>query len=272
MFQRPFLCLHLCLINLLSPGLAIMPLGRQIAEQNKNNHNNAITRTKNDYSADASSLFVNIRVPASLFAGASAAAAFALPMKAHEGVTLGLVKRLYSTLMIASLCSQIITLVVSTTTITLIAVNHERNTNVCTLDERNKEVFSLGQFLNQSYELEWTTMRLFFSSGLLLFSIAAGLRAWVTFACPVVARAMLGFVISAIIYSLGFIQRVESKIGAQSDLHKNIIHLPFRFFAIIVRNTFQAPSFAVATIIALLSLTYVLINIPMIVRHLEAGN
>ena len=68
---------------------------------------------RKDYSSEAAGLFGNVRIPAALFAGAAAGAAFALPLGVSEGLKVGLVKRLYALLMMGSLSSEIVAVVVS---------------------------------------------------------------------------------------------------------------------------------------------------------------
>ena len=232
--------------------------------------NKRITTISSDYSGDASTLFGNLRIPASLFAGASATSAFALPLSESEGITSGIVKRAYSILMIGSLSSQIITLVVSTTTMSLISINHQRNKDACALDGR--DIFSLGQFLDESYELEWTAARLFFLSGLISFSIAVGLRAWITISCPIISWTALGCILSSAIYCLAFIQNVERKIATQSNLPESIMHLPSRFCTLMARNISQSSLFTLASMIAIISFGFMSVNIPGIIISLEAGS
>jgi len=74
------------------------------------------------YASEASNLFGNLRVPASLFAGASVGAAFAMPIDGPEGLKIGLVKRLYALLMISSLACQVVVVVVTTCTMGALAL------------------------------------------------------------------------------------------------------------------------------------------------------
>lgn len=274
MLQRSFFCFYLCFINLSSTGFVPVSSSlfvrseksnQEIANRNvhlfeSKDEQESIATTYKDYSGVASSLFGNLRIPASLFAGASAGAAFTLPISASEGVALGMVKRTYALLMIGSLSSQIITLVVSTMAMTMISANDEKKSN------------SLIQFLNDNYELEWTTARLFFLSGLLLFSMSLGLRAWVAISCPIVARTALGLIISSTFFCLACIQDIESKMTAGSNKHRSLIHMPFRFCTMMTRKATQAPLFALAVIIASISFTYIGSNVLHLVKYLAAGN
>ena len=101
-----------------------------------------IEETK-DFSAQTSSLFSNIRVPAALFAGASAASAFALPILPSDSLVVGFAKRIYALLMTGALSSQLIAIIVSTTCMFSIAVYEHAPTT------------SVNDFIAEHYEFEW---------------------------------------------------------------------------------------------------------------------
>ena len=123
-----------------------------------------------DYAGAAGGLFGTYRIPASLFAGASAGAAFAMPILAGEAATLGYVKRIYAALMISSLVCQLQVIVVSTVALERLSRAYD------------KEV-SVESFMRRYFDLEWIAVRLNFFVGVLSFVTAIGLRAWQASAC-----------------------------------------------------------------------------------------
>ena len=123
-----------------------------------------------DYAGAAGGLFGTYRIPASLFAGASAGAAFAMPILAGEAATLGYVKRIYAALMISSLVCQLQVIVVSTVALERLSRPYD------------KEV-SVESFMRRYFDLEWIAVRLNFFVGVLSFVTAIGLRAWQASAC-----------------------------------------------------------------------------------------
>jgi hypothetical protein len=120
-----------------------------------------------DYAGAAGGLFGTYRIPASLFAGASAGAAFAMPIVAGELATLGYVKRIYAALMISSLVCQLQVIVVSTVALERLSRPYDQETSV-------------ENFMRRYFDLEWIAVRLNFFVGVLSFVTAIGLRAWQT--------------------------------------------------------------------------------------------
>jgi hypothetical protein len=226
----------------------------------------AADREKNDsapdvelmeHKAEASNLFGNVRIPAALFAGASAGAAFALPITPSVGVRLGLVQRLYSLLMMGALSYQILAVVVSTLAVASLA------TRKCPLTA------SVGALLQQEYELEWVAVRFHFLCGLIMFITGIGLRAWIAIACPVIAKAALGVILSSAALCVAFIQDVEQH---QADdcgcLLDGVVKLPTKYLSLLAKKSMQKPLFAIALIGMLLTSTHIVVNIPHVVQWL----
>eukprot|EP00571_Detonula_confervacea_P009945 CAMPEP_0172302274 /NCGR_PEP_ID=MMETSP1058-20130122/4002_1 /TAXON_ID=83371 /ORGANISM="Detonula confervacea, Strain CCMP 353" /LENGTH=184 /DNA_ID=CAMNT_0013012697 /DNA_START=35 /DNA_END=586 /DNA_ORIENTATION=- len=114
--------------------------GGDISSHNTDNSDDAELKS---YASEASGLFGILRVPAALFAGASAGAAFAMPIASTEGLKIGMVKRLYALLMISSLASQIVVVFVSTLTMGAMTLGFAHKTK------------SVGDLLDREYSLEW---------------------------------------------------------------------------------------------------------------------
>lgn len=206
-----------------------------------------------DFRGEAAGIFGNVRIPAALFAGASAGAAFALPVAAttSEGVRIGLVKRLYELMMMTSLSSEVVAVVVST----LVLSRLSTSLNV-------PKATSLQAFLQSHLELEFLAVRWHFLSGVLFFLLATGLRAWISIACPIVAKAALGIILSSATLCVAFVQ------DAETTMLDGIVQLPFKFLSRLSRRIHN-PLFALAFVGSIVSTVYILYNIPHFVHYLS---
>lgn len=215
----------------------------------------AVVDELKDFSAVAANMFGNLRIPAALFAGAAAGAAFAMPLSDSEGVKLGMVKRIYALLMIGSLSSQVIVVTVSTVTMGAMSLS------------KPVKFASVAEYLNQNYDFEWVTARFHFLSGLLLFVIGSGLRAWVTISCPVVAKAALALILSGTLLTLAFIDAVE-RTHFQSKL--GMFALPLRFIKLLVQRITKPDGFlfGAATVSALVTALYLVLKLEHVYKFL----
>jgi hypothetical protein len=209
-----------------------------------------------DFRGEASNLFGNVRIPAALFAGASTGASFAMPLAASEGLRLGLVKRVYALLMMAALSSAIVAVVVSTLTVGSLSTHATPKT------------YSVNELIQQHYELEWASTRFHFLSGVLYFVVGIGLRAWVSIACPVIAKAAVGIILSCTLLCVAFIQEAESK-GPSASCMDGVLQLPLRYCTALFRRARTRPLFTAALLMSLTSWGYTLANIPHVIHFLN---
>ena len=227
-----------------------------------------------DYAGAAGGLFGTYRIPASLFAGASAGAAFAMPILAGEAATLGYVKRIYAALMISSLVCQLQVIVVSTVALERLSRAYD------------KEV-SVESFMRRYFDLEWIAVRLNFFVGVLSFVrpvwnlnsrhgvgailmsaqvTAIGLRAWQTIACPVVAKITLYTVISGSLTALAFVRSNEDCGG---DLNDAFFRLPYLYARAMMKRARQNSMFAVAGLSVAFTWGYLLWSVPHIIAYMS---
>jgi len=186
-------------------------------------------RELKDYSAAAAGLFGTYRVPAALFAGASAGAAFAMPIAGSDAPREAVVKRLYSILMVGSLTCQLQTVIISTVAIGRLARDFD-------------DAHCLGAFLRRNFELEWLATRCNFFFGVMGFAVAVGLRAWVTVACPAVAKVALQIVVTGTLFALAFVND-----GAGGDaIDDPVWRLPALYARALAKKAKRRPLFAVA--------------------------
>jgi hypothetical protein len=211
-----------------------------------------------DFSGATSSLFGNIRIPAALFAGASAGAAFALPINmASEGLKVGLVKRVYSLLLVGALSSEILAVVVSTVAVASLATGSAPKSK------------TLSGFISANYALAWASARFHFLVGVLWFVMGLGLRAWVTIGCPIFARAALGLISSATLLCVAFIQDMGATEEGQESF--NFLMLPFRYVQLFFQKAKGNPLFAAALVMYSITFGYVLYKAPHVWHYLATN-
>jgi hypothetical protein len=146
-----------------------------------------------DYGDRVSGIFGNLRIPASLIAGASFASAFAMPLADTDGLKLGIVKRLYSLVMMGTLSSMLLTVLISTMCMNDIAMSPPR---------RAKYV---KDYIEQNYALEWMLTKTHFMWGNVIFVLGSMLRGWVFLKDPIIADGVLGIMGSLTIISLSIV-------------------------------------------------------------------
>jgi hypothetical protein len=79
-----------------------------------------------DCGGTVAGLFGNLRIPASLIAGASLGSAFALPLMDTDNFKIGIAKRMYALSMITTLGSMLLVVILSTIAMNDIAICHTR--------------------------------------------------------------------------------------------------------------------------------------------------
>lgn len=209
-----------------------------------------------DYSGEASGLFGNVRIPAALFAGASAGAAFAMPLgHGAEAFRVAMVKRVYALLMMGSLSSQILAVVIATLAVGSLATSESKN-----------PTSSVAQLIRDKYHLEWIGTRWHFLSGVLMFVVGLGLRAWVTISCPVFAKAALGVIVSSALLCVAFIEHSQQG----GELLDGFVKLPFKYIQLFLERAKGNPLFALAFVAGAVTNIYILAKVPHIVHYLSS--
>lgn len=140
-----------------------------------------------DLSGAASGIFSSYRIPAALLAGAAYGGTFSMPLKMDEDLSKQLIKRSYVVIGLATVCAELLAVVVSTCAIDKIAVGDK-------LMLVNPKISSLREYLDSNFELEWVSLRVNFILGLLGFAIMCGLRAWCFLSCPAFSRVSIGII------------------------------------------------------------------------------
>lgn len=225
--------------------------------------NNPGEGVQKEFKGDVSSLFGNVRIPAALFAGASAGAAFAMPLVHGEGLKVGLVKRVYSLLMMFSLSSEILAVIIATLAMSTLA------THPC------PKTSSVAELIEQSYAFEWVAARWHFLSGLVTFILGIGLRAWISISCPLIAKSALSIILSSAFMCLAFIQETQDRVkaddgqGTEARLLDGVVGLPLQYLKLLGKKSLKSPLFALAFAGFITTTGYTLMITPHLVRWLS---
>ena len=215
------------------------------------------------FSSSATALFANVRIPAALFAGAAAGAAYALPVAAAEGLRVGLAKRLYALLMIQTLAAQLIVIVVATVSLSQIATGSTTTATMTTTSsnspQQTKLAATLMDWMQQYHGGEWTTVQCQFLTGICTFSTAVALRAWITMICPVLATASVGILASSTLLALAFFEMAE---------RQPLWRLWWQQYRVLAKAARTSPLFGLAALCYFVTLVYTACRIPHLYQYL----
>ena len=210
-----------------------------------------------DYGSEMSALFGNIRIPAALFAGASAGAAFALPLGTADGLKRGFVKRTYALLMMSALSCQLLAIIVATLSMGTIAVSAESRKAAC-----------LADYIEEYFDLSWVTARWNFLAGIFAFVVGMGIRAWLVVTCPIFGNAALGIIASSTVLAVGFVEDNERK-RRSGGVSKGLLGLTIRYATSMLKKAAKDPLFALGCLLSAATWGYVVYNLPHVWQYLE---
>ena len=180
-----------------------------------------------DLSGAASGIFSSYRIPAALLAGAAYGGTFSMPLIQSEDLSKQLIKRTYVVIGLATVCAELLAVVVSTCAIDKIAVGDKT-------DLIHPTNSSLREYLDSNFELEWVSLRVNFILGLLGFCIMAGLRAWCFLSCPVFSRVSIGIIATSIFLVLAMMTEALTT-------SRDLVHLSQRYASLIWRRMVGLP-------------------------------
>ena len=196
-------------------------------------------------------LFGNLRIPASLVAGAALGSAFGLPLAQTDGLALGMVKRVYVLLMLGSMSSMLLTVLLSTLCMNDIALKPPRTAK------------SSVEYIKRYYSLEFMLARSNFLWGNIIFVIGSMMRGWVFLSCPKVARGVLGFMGSFILISSSIVLEY-SKEQTGKSLREQVLDSN----SMIWKKMKKSKMFALGTILWIVTFIYLAANVPHIAEYL----
>lgn len=236
----------------------IEPYRRRIGRIKPNSRNNCkstssvirggdqdVQEEMKDHGNVVANMFGNLRIPASLVAGASLGSAFALPFLDSDPGKIAFAKRMYVFSMMTTLGSMLLVLILSTIVINDISLRPSRLAK------------SVSDYIDENYALEWMLARSHFFYGSLAFVGGSTFRAWVSIACPVLGKAIVGILSSISLISISYIidrVRIQSENPFRQTLR--------RFVKEITANMKKKPFFGIGVLIWLTSVTYLLYKVP----------
>jgi len=200
---------------------------------------------KKDHGGVVAGLFGNLRIPASLIAGASLGSAFALPFLASDTGRIDFAKRMYIFSMITTLGSMLMVVILST-----IVMN-----DVCLRPSRRTK--SVRDYVDEYYALEWMMVRSSFFYGALAFIVGSAFRAWISIECPVLGKAVVGILSSISVVSLSY---MADQVRVQYDrpLRQSFL----LYVKAVLRRTKTNPLFGIGVALWVISNSYLLVKLP----------
>eukprot|EP00980_Cylindrotheca_fusiformis_P000792 scaffold192_cov114-Cylindrotheca_fusiformis.AAC.4 len=209
--------------------------------------------TSVDYGEKVAGIFANMRIPASLIAGAALGSAFGMPMAETDGLKMGMVKRLYTMVMLGTLSSMLLTVLLSTMCVGDIALNPPRKAKY------------VKDYIDKHYALEWMLMKTHFMWGNIVFVLGSMLRGWVFLKCPIIGDGVLGIMGSLMLVSISILVEFNRKQTGDVAFHQ------WRKNISLIRNRAKTNRlFGVAVISWLATLAFVIVKSPYVYRQLTS--
>jgi len=199
-----------------------------------------------DCGGSVAGLFGNLRIPASLIAGASLGSAFALPLMDTDNFKIGIAKRMYALSMITTLGSMLLVTVLSTIAMNDIAICPTR------LSE------SVGDYIDQNYYLEWMLVRCHFFYGSLAFVAGTAFRAMIEIGCDVFSNGVVGILSSLSLISLSYMMEKTRGQAAGVPVYKVL----GRFLKEIGAKAKVNPVFGIGALVWVTTVAYLIVKIP----------
>eukprot|EP00980_Cylindrotheca_fusiformis_P000790 scaffold192_cov114-Cylindrotheca_fusiformis.AAC.2 len=206
-----------------------------------------------DYGEKVASIFGNLRIPASLIAGAALGTAFSMPLADTDGLKAGAVKRIFTLASMGTLSSMLLTVLLSTTCMNDIALNPPRKAKY------------VKDYIEKNYALEWMLMKTHFMWGSVSFVLSAMLRGWVFLKCPIIGDGVLGIMGSLMLISVSILlEFTRNQTGETSiqQVRRNI--------GLVLDRTKTNRLFAVAALSWLATMIYVIAKIPYVYLQLTS--
>ncbi len=190
---------------------ANQPLVRKTDFANQNQFRGGATKVSSqdeelqDFGGAVTGLFGNLRIPASLLAGASLGSAFALPMLDTDGAKIGMAKRLYAFSMVTTLGSMLLVVIITTIVMNDIALRPKRLSKTS------------AEYIEENYGCEWMIVRSHFFYGSFAFLGGCAFRAYISIACPVIGKGVLGILASLSMMCMSYLveNAAGQRLGAQ---------------------------------------------------------
>lgn len=211
------------------------------------------------HNKEASDLFNNLRTPATLIAAAVFGSAFALQPSTNDSFLVARVKRWYTLLAVASLCSELLTIVASTSAMQKLTQAPQKSASVNSL------------LHDSDYEFFWVVSSVNFLLGLLGLTLMVGLQTWVKFGNQEMISKRVGLVITGtilLVLSLlcdeagGFALDTWRLFGGKTDKSPEytelIVSTSFKRYLVLLVE--RAASGSALTLLAIFCIIYTTVN------------
>lgn len=242
---------------------ANQPLVRKTDFANQNQFRGGATKASSqeeelqDFGGSVTGLFGNLRIPASLLAGASLGSAFALPIMDSDAARIGMAKRLYAFSMVTTLGSMLLVVIISTIVMNDITLRPKRLSKTC------------AEYIDENYGCEWMIVRSHFFYGSFAFLGASAFRAYISIACPVIGKGVIGILASLGLMSMSYL--IESTLGRRPGAEKNRERFA-RFLKTIAKKARSNIWFGAGTITWIWAVTYLIYKLPHMYTYLVKLN
>lgn len=206
-----------------------------------------------DHGVKVSDIFGNLRIPASLIAGAALASAFEMPLADTDGLKLGAVKRIYSLAMLNTLSSMLLTVLVSTMCM--------HDIDMCP----PRPAKYVKDYIEKHYALEWMLMKINFIWGNIIFVSASMLRGWVFLKSPIIGDGVLGIMGSLLLVSVSILVEFTNNQTGRTPMQQIK-----RNISLVLDKTKTNRMFAVSILTWVATVIYLIAKVPYIYFQLTS--
>lgn len=120
-------------------------------------------------------------------------------------------KRLYAFSMVTTLGSMLLVVIISTIAMNDISIRPKRLSK------------SVGDYIDENYGLEWMLTRSHFFYGSFAFLGASAFRAYISIACPVIGKGVLGILASLSMICMSYLmEKTSGQVGHGLEYHKRL--------------------------------------------------
>ena len=210
-----------------------------------------------DFGGSVAGLFGNLRIPASLIAGTSLGSAFALPMLDSDAARIGMAKRLYAFSMVTTLGSMLLVVIITTIVMNDIALRPKRLSKTA------------ADYIEENYGCEWMIVRSHFFYGSFAFLGASAFRAYISIACPVIGKGVLGILTSLGLMAMSYL--IENTVGRRPEAETYSERFG-RFVTTIGKKAKSNVWFGAGAITWIWAVTYLIYKLPHMYIYLVNMN
>ena len=95
-----------------------------------------------------------------------------------------------------------------------------------------------------------------------------GIRAYISIACPIIAKSAVGLVVSAILVCVAFMSKTQRHRARYIDRQER--NIPWTYLQTLIETSTQYPIFGIALVLGVMTKLYIVYHIPHIITNLLA--